>query len=411
MSPDPSADTPLEPQPEAKPDAAAEAPPALPTPPPPPPPPPPGPARLPPPAPMPPPPPAKGRGCLLWLLAGLVLLFFLTTVVLFIVLVIVAPTGGLEMRGGSTKVDHTFVEQTVEGEGSNKVLLVPIHGVIMEGGPTGLLGGGDEDIVTITREVLRAARYDDSIKAVLLSIDSPGGGITASDILHHEIVTFRQETNKPVVALMGDVAASGGYYVAAASQHIVAHPTTITGSIGVIMPLIGIEDLMGKLGIKSRPIKSGEFKDIGSFSRPMRPDEQELLQAIVMEYRNRFVTVVYDGMVARGVKISREKVDEYCDGRIFTGEQALKNRLVDELGYFSDAVNVTCKAAHIQRSDTRVISFHRKPGFLDILLSQQSVRRPQAITLKIDGLTPNASGRFMYLWSPGSTSSEKTGTE
>ena len=133
------------------------------------------------------------------------------------------------------------------------------------------------------------------------------------------------------------MAASGAYYVASASQRIVAHPTAVTGSIGVIMPLFGMEDLFAKIGVKSRPIKSGPMKDVGSLFRDMTPEEQQMLQGIVNDYYDRFVGIVLDGMKARGVKITREELVKYCDGSVFTGERAKEIGFVDEIGYFEDA--------------------------------------------------------------------------
>ena len=191
-------------------------------------------------------------------------------------------------------------------------------------------------------------------------------------MLYHELQEFHQDTNKEIVSLLGDVAASGGYYVAAASQRIVAHPTTVTGSIGVLMPLVGIEGLLDKVGVKVQPIKSGPMKDVGAMSREMTPEERAMLQGIVNEYYERFVTVVHNGMKGRNVAITLEKLKGYCDGRVFTGEQAKQIGFVDEIGYFKDAVRATCDgrgSSRARRASSRITgsracwrrSFHAPP--------------------------------------------------
>jgi len=338
-------------------------------------------------------------GCAFWIVAALAVLFFVSTVLLLLALVGVAVgKGGLEARGGPA--EEQLVEQTVQGEGTNKILLIPINGVIADLPDEGLFGGGP-GLITTVRDALRAARKDEEVKAVLLEIDSPGGGITASDVVYHELQEFHQDTKKDIVSLLGDVAASGGYYVAAASQRIVAHPTTVTGSIGVLIPLVGIEGLLDKVGVKVRPIKSGPMKDVGAMSREMTPEERAMLQTIVNEYYERFVTVVHNGMKGRNVAITLEKLKGYCDGRVFTGEQAKQIGFVDEIGYFKDAVRAACDRAGIKPGEARVITYHRKPGLLETILSRSSAPRTDALTIRLEGLTGRDTPRMMYLWTVG----------
>jgi len=191
---------------------------------------------------------------------------------------------------------------------------------------------------------LREAREDDSIKAVILRINSPGGSAAASQEVGEEIDRLR-EAGKVVVTSMGDVAASGGYWLAAKTDYIVANPATMTGSIGVIMRFQELKGLYDKLGITDNTIKSGPLKDIGSEARPMTPAERQLLQGMVNDIYEQFVDVV-----AEGRDLPREKVKALADGRIFTGRQAKEAGLVDELGNFYTAVEKTRELAHLDES-------------------------------------------------------------
>jgi len=256
-------------------------------------------------------------------------------------------------------------------------------------------------MVSTIREMLRAARKDTHIKALILDIDSPGGGITASDVLRHELADFQEQTGVPIICLLGDVAASGGYYVASASQYIVAHPTTVTGSIGVIMPLLGIQDLLSKIGVESRPIKSAKLKDMASSFRAMSEQERKMLQDMVDEYHRKFVSVVADGFRLRQVQISRKELDKYCDGRVFSGKQALKLGFVDEVGYMEDALAAAYRKGNIQPSASRVITYYQQPGLLGLILARMSAPQPETLTVRLEGLTTADTPRFLYLWTIG----------
>ncbi len=191
-------------------------------------------------------------------------------------------------------------------------------------------------------EQLKRAREDESIKAVLIRINSPGGSSAASQEVGEEVDKLRR-SGKKVVASMGDVAASGGYWIAAKCDRIVADPATMTGSIGVIMDLQNLQELFDKIGITPETIKSGPYKDIGSINRPLTPAERAILQSMVDDIYSQFVDVV-----AKGRKMDRNKVLDLADGRVFTGKQAKSNGLIDELGNFYDAIDLTAKLAGIK---------------------------------------------------------------
>ncbi|MDX6770657.1 MAG: signal peptide peptidase SppA [Elusimicrobiota bacterium] len=187
------------------------------------------------------------------------------------------------------------------------------------------------------------------VKAIVLDINSPGGSVGAVQEIHSRILRVKKEKNIPFVALFGDVSASGGYYLGAACDKIVAHPGTLTGSIGVIFSVTNLEGLFTKIGFKQDPIKSGKHKDIGSPARPMTAEERQLLQAMIDDTYGQFV-----GAVAEGRKMSVEEVKPLADGRIYTGTQALQLKLVDQLGDSKDALMLAAKLGGIKDEKPKV---------------------------------------------------------
>jgi protease-4 len=346
-------------------------------------------------------PPRKRWGCGVWALIGAAVLFFGTTVLLLLLMVLGYLSSQGEVSGAAAGPSYLrLVEHTVQGQGDNKILLVSITGIIGETQDEGIFASGP-GLVQSVKDVLSAARADGNVSGVLLSIDSPGGGITASDIIRRELVAFRDETGLPVVALFGDVAASGGYYVATGADYIVAHPTTVTGSIGVIMPLFGATDLLRKIGLEARPIKSGEMKDAGAFYRDLTPEARAYLQNIVDEYFNRFVDLVFDGMKLRGVRITRPELLKYCDGRVLTGAQAKEIGFVDAVGYAEDAFAEVCKRAGVPPDQTRLIMYQHKPGLLELILARSNTPPVKGVTIDLGSLQGKETPRFMYLWAVG----------
>lgn len=222
---------------------------------------------------------------------------------------------------------------------------------------------------------IRALAEKSEIKALVLDIDSPGGSVGAVQELYGTIRRVRQEKKKPVVALVGDVAASGGYYLAAGCDKVVAQPGSLVGSIGVIFNAMNVQQLLSKIGVKAEPIKSGKLKDIGSPTRPMTAEERELLQGIIDDTYGQFLAAV-----AKGRGMPEEKVRPLADGRIFNGRQALALGLVDVLGDSEDAVHIAGKLGNIPGTP-RVVrdadSLETVLGFLDSELSR--FLRPEAL--------------------------------
>lgn len=223
----------------------------------------------------------------------------------------------------------------------DRIGLIYVEGVITGAREeAGLFSGGASGQSLM--EQLKRAREDENLKAVLIRINSPGGSSAASQEVGEEVDKLRR-SGKIVVASMGDVAASGGYWIAAKCDRIVADSATMTGSIGVIMDLQNLKELFDKIGVTPETIKSGPYKDIGSMNRPLTPAERAILQSMVDDIYSQFVDVV-----AKGRKMDRKKVLELADGRVFTGRQAKANGLVDELGNYYDAIDMTAKLANIK---------------------------------------------------------------
>jgi protease-4 len=209
----------------------------------------------------------------------------------------------------------------------DKIAIVEIRGVIAQ----------SSGIIDEIHQYLE----DDGVKAIILRIDSPGGGVGPSQEIHREVVKVKEK--KKIVTSMGSVAASGGYYIACATDLIVANPGTITGSIGVLMEFTNIEELFKKIGIKGVVLKSGELKDIGSPFREMTPEEKRLIQEVIDNVHQQFIKAV-----AEGRKMDRLKVTQIADGRILTGEQAKQLGLVDQIGNLDDAIDATAKLVGIE---------------------------------------------------------------
>lgn len=275
----------------------------------------------------------------------------------------------------------------------HKVALIDVSGLIVNASSTSLLGDG-ENPVSLFRERLDAAAADPRVKAVVLRINSPGGAVTASDIMHQDLVNFRKSTNKPVVACMMDVAASGGYYLAMGCDRVYAHPTTVTGSIGVIMSLYNASGLLTKLGVCSNPIKSGPNKDLGNPAREMTEEERAILQGMVNAFYDQFVRVVADGR-----HLPEERVRALADGRIYNGIQAKELGLVDEVGYLEDAIQTALDLACLP--DAKVVAYDRCEGYRGSIYAGMP-KIPSQIQVKLDVPGVGSHGAmFMYLWEPG----------
>jgi len=263
--------------------------------------------------------------------------FSLKKIVIF---VLVGLLVGLLLLGGiGYLIVNTFTAQPQKA--NENIAVINVSGPIVSGGSSSFLGEVQANANEIMRQINRA-KEDDTVKAILLKVNTPGGSSAASDAIYRELKKFKK-SGKPIVVSMGDVAASGGYYVSAIADTIYANPATITGSIGVIMQFQNLEELYNKIGVRPVTFKSGPYKDMGSPSRDLTEEEKEILQNMIDRIYEEFVDVVVEG---RGM--SKEKVKEIANGRIYTGKKAKELGLVDKLGTFYDARDKTAKLAGIE---------------------------------------------------------------
>ncbi len=288
-------------------------------------------------------------------------------------------------------------ETTVTGTGKDKILIVDISGVISEeDNKRGFVNLSEEpDIVTRVKEELKKASKDKRMRAVILRINSPGGGVTASDTIYHEIEQFKKETGIKVIACIMDLGASGGYYVAVSADKIMAHPTAVTGSIGVIMLNLSVEGLLQKIGIKDTTIKTGEHKDMGSPLKPMSEEERQIFQNILGDMHERFLAVI----AKNRKELSMEKLKLLADGRIYTARQALENKLVDRIGYLDEAISLAKDEAQI--AEARVIIYHRPGAYKNNIYSKlMSTNGINLVNVDLRSFVKLGTPSFMYLWAP-----------
>jgi protease-4 len=290
-------------------------------------------------------------------------------------------------------------ERVLEGEGTAKILLVDISAVISEKKRSKGLGLGTEaSLVARIKEELQKAEKDESVKGIVVKINSPGGTVTATDTIYHELTEYKERTGARIVACVTGLAASGGYYVASAADEIIAHPTSVTGNIGVIALKFNVDQLFSKVGIQTETVKSADKKDMWSPFRPSTPEEKEIIQAVINTFHNRFVRVVHAG---RRSLLSQEEIEELADGRIFTAEQALAAKLIDKIGYLNDAVKAL--KGSLDLTEAKVITYCRHGSYKGTIYSglpQGSDTDINLIAVNGDLLSLIPEVQFMYLWRP-----------
>jgi protease-4 len=292
---------------------------------------------------------------------------------------------------GKDKIEEVVL---IKSPVKEKVLLLDISGVISSSSNRGILER-EGDVISYVYYRLKKASEDSLIKGVILRLDTPGGEVTASDIIYHEILNFKKRTGIPVLALMMSVAASGGYYIASACDQLMAHPSSLTGSIGVISIFPNLDGLMDKTGIQVQIIKSGKLKDSGSPFRKMTEEEKKIFQDIIDEYYQNFLQAVYEN---RKDYITLENLNKLADGRIFTASQALKARLIDEIGYFDTALEKVLELSSLREANVVTYTYYpkQKTNIYAMQLKGPSPFEGESIKEMIQ---PLKSG-FYYLWHP-----------
>lgn len=245
-----------------------------------------------------------------------------------------------------------------------------------------------DGVITDSRKIieqLKAFQENDAVKAIVLRVDSPGGGVGPSQEIHDQVKLIDAE--KPVIVSMGSVAASGGYYIAAPARLIFANPGTITGSIGVIMEFTNFRELLDKIGLHNEVVKSGKHKDIGSSIRPMTDEDRAILQAMIDDVHTQFIE-----SVAAGRQLDPQAVRALADGRIFTGRQARQYGLVDELGGLDAAIARAAQLGGIEGKPDVVYPPSDKPKLIDFLMQEAASQVRQA-------LLKEQAGALQYVWS------------
>jgi protease-4 len=328
----------------------------------------------------------KKSGC------AIIALFVALCVSIFVNGVLLLGMGVSKVTSSGVKLEQPkkFEEQVVvEGSGSGKIAIIPLDGIIAYGAQ-GSLG---DSLVEDLKAAFRQAEEDPSIKAVVMSVDSPGGEVTASDAIYHEIQRFAK--HKPVVYFMNSLGASGAYYASCGATWVMCNETTFTGSIGVIISTLNYRELFGKIGLQSVVFKSGKFKDMLNGAREMTPEEQAYIEGLVMQTYGKFV-----GIVAKSRKLDEAALRAgVADGRILSGTDAYREKLVDQLGYVEDAYS---KARELGGApDASVVLYKRSFSFSNFvqLFSQSSQAKTNVQIDLLQGMPQLSPGR-VYLLPP-----------
>ncbi|HUT60440.1 MAG TPA: signal peptide peptidase SppA [Phycisphaerae bacterium] len=284
---------------------------------------------------------------------------------------------------------------------TDKIAIIDVDGLLFNQRQSSLLGSG-ENPVSLFVEKLDKAQADPHVRAVVLRINSPGGGVTASDIMHNRLRRFRAGRKVPVVAMIEDVGASGAYDVACAAELILAHSTSVTGSIGVLVQTVSFAGTMQKIGIDAQAVTSGPRKDMASPLKPLDKEDLAILQKMVDEYYQRFV----DNVAAGRPKLTRQQVLDLADGRVYTGEQAKANGLVDDVGFMDDAIAAAKRLSGAKR--VKVVIYHRPWGYranaYSTVPETPSMPQVNLLNINVPSLLRLAEPRFMYLWTGRSSS-------
>ena len=289
-------------------------------------------------------------------------------------------------------------EAILSGEGEDKVLLIDISGMLTTGKASGILE--EPSLPARIKEELTKAEEDEHVKAIVLRINTPGGSVTASDLVYHELKVFKRKRPVPVIAAIMDLGTSGGYYIAMAADHILAHPSTITGSIGVIMVTMNAEGLLEKVGVQPAAIVSGPKKAMGSPFRPMNDEERAIFQGTIDHLFEQFLSVVKEGRPG----LSMEHIRTLADGRIFTADIAKAKGLVDSIGYLDEAIDLAKKDAKLEQA--RIVTYTRGGGTHQNIYSRFDppqigpIGFPQVDAHSLFNVLTGGTPQMLYMWMP-----------
>ena len=317
-------------------------------------------------------------------------LFF---IILLVILVSITGCTAPKIRLFPSQADP-LRERTLEGKADQKILVIPVRGIISDAPKVGIVRTRPSIVQEVVSQ-LRLAEEDKRVKAVILKIDSPGGTVTGSDILYNEILDFKNRTGTTLVAALMGVAASGAYQISLPADYILAHPTTVTGSIGAIMVRPRVTGLMQKVGVGVEVSKSGKNKDMGSPFRATSPEEEQILQDLIDRLGIRFVD-----LVAKRRKLEPEAIAKISTGRVYLASEAFELGLVDDIGYLEKAVLKTKRLADLPE-DSKVVVY-RRAKFPDDNIYNTSTRygggNVSLISLELPGSLNQIKTGFYYLW-------------
>ncbi len=316
-------------------------------------------------------------------------IIFLTLFLLFSVavnfgVIIVSMIRGV---GNSSANDPSFEEQHIYGSGRAKVVRISLDGIIMRKVSGGGLLGGQIDMIDSLKKQIKAAENDDLVCAIILDVNSPGGAVTPTDELYRALLDFKESRNdRKIVTFVRDMAASGAYWLSVSGDWIIAEPTAIVGSIGVIMQTYNWKELSEKIGITDMTIKSGKNKDILNPFKDVSPEQVAIIQEVINDSFDYFKNVV-----KMGRNMDEDTLSPLADGRVFTSKTAMSNGLIDEIGYWDDAVEYTKRMLGVK--NIKIVSYRRHRGFGSIF---------SGVNLNgLPGVFQSSTPRLMSVWSPG----------
>ena len=290
------------------------------------------------------------------------------------------------------------------GAGGGRVALIDVDGLILNQNLTGLYSVGENPVAAF-REKLEAAARDTSVHAVVLRIHSPGGGVTASDIMAEEVRRFRAECRKPVVACLMDLATGGAYYLALGCDRILAHPTTITGGVGAIANHYNLSDAMAQLNVTADPVKSGDLVDMGTVTAALGDEPKRLLQEMTDGFRTRFV----DRVKTCRRTMAEDEIALISDGRVVAAPKALELHMIDAIGYVEDAIGEAEKLAGVAGSEVILFARHGQPARSLYAVTPNVPLQSELVPLSYPGLDRTKLPTFLYMWQPDPTVSRLGG--
>jgi len=316
---------------------------------------------------------------------------------LFLILPGCMPSFLITPVSSNQSLREVTVEDGTDGgflSAGNKIVIIEVEGMLLNAKTGGFLQAQEND-VSLFAQQLKKAEKDPAVKAIVLRVNSPGGTVSASDLMYDEVKRFKKLTNKPVVASGQDIVASGAYYVSCSADKIVVQPTSVIGSIGVIFNTFDLTGTMDKIGARTNVIKSGPLKDMGSPFKAMDDNERAVMQGMVNEYYGLFKSIVKSNR-----KLDDVTLAAVTDGRVFTGSRSVELHLADQAGLLPDAIQLAKDLSH--SPGARVVLYKRPYGYSGSIYAHSQEEPPKASVTEFNLIAPRTflPTGFYYLWNP-----------